>query len=255
MGNSDYSLSDIAAVTGNNRNGFGDGNGIWWVIVFLIFAMGGFRNGGFGGGNGGYGMPYIVNGDGGTQRGFDHASIINGINTINGNLADLATQACNNRFDVVTAINNAGFENRTGIMNLQSQLAQCCCANASAIADLKYTVATENCADRQALNEGIRDIIANQTASVQAVLDKLCQQEIEAKNDTIANLRTQINMQNLAASQAAQNNLITQGFANEVDALYNRLNSCPVPTTPVYGRTPIFTCGNSCGCNGSGNFI
>ena len=55
---------------------------------------------------------------------------------------------------------------------------------------------------------------------------------------------------NLSAKN--QNTLITQGFANEVDALYNRLNSCPVPSTPVYGKTPIFTCGNGgyagCGC-------
>ena len=57
-------------------------------------------------------------------------------------------------------------------------------------------------------------------------------------------------MQTLAASQNAQNAFITQGFANEVDALYNRLNTCPVPSMPVYGRTPIFTCGsqNGCGC-------
>ena len=61
-------------------------------------------------------------------------------------------------------------------------------------------------------------------------------------------------MANLSASQTAQNAFIAQGFANEVDQLYNRLNTCPVPTTPVYGRTPIFTCpnngwNNGCGCN------
>ena len=64
-------------------------------------------------------------------------------------------------------------------------------------------------------------------------------------------LQNQLSAANLAASQAAQNALIQQGFANEVDALYNRLNTCPVPTTPVYGRTPIFTCNNGgCPCNG-----
>ena len=65
-------------------------------------------------------------------------------------------------------------------------------------------------------------------------------------------------MQSLAASQTAQNAFISQGFANEVDALYNRLNTCPVPTTPVYGRTPIFTCNNNgcgCGCNGNAGFV
>ena len=44
----EYSLSDIAAAT-NGSNGFGDGNGAWWIILFLIFGWG--RNG-FGGGFG-----------------------------------------------------------------------------------------------------------------------------------------------------------------------------------------------------------
>ena len=98
--------------------------------------------------------------------------------------------------------------------------------------------------------------------ATQAILDKLCQLEldgvkaqVDAKNDRIAELQTQLNMANLAASQTAQNAFIAQGFANEVDQLYNRLSNCPVPTTPVYGRTPIFTCNNNgCGCGCNGNF-
>ena len=127
----------------------------------------------------------------------------------------------------------------------------CCCTIQSGLADLKYTVATENCADRQALNEGVRDIITANTANTQAILDKLCQQEIDAKNDLIANLRTQLNMADLRASQTAQNAFIAQEFTTGIDALYNRLNNCPVPSTPVYGRVPIFTCNNNstCGCN------
>ncbi len=136
-----------------------------------------------------------------------------------------------------------------GFNALQAQAADCCCKTQTGIADLKYTVATENCADRAALSEGVRDIIASQTASTQRILDQLCADKIEAKNDEIAMLRQQLNMADLRASQTAQNAFISQGFANEVDALYNRLNNCPVPTTPVYGRTPIFTCqNNGCGC-------
>lgn len=98
-----------------------------------------------------------------------------------------------------------------------------------------------------------RDLLTNQTANTQAILDKLCQLELDGKNDKIADLERQLTMANLQASQVAQNAFIQQGFSNEVDALYNRLNSCPVPTTPVYGRTPIFTCNNNgCGC-GCGN--
>ena len=147
-----------------------------------------------------------------------------------------------------------------GFNSVQSQLAECCCENRLASADLKYTVATENCADRTQSMQNTRDIIDSQTRGTQAILDKLCQLEldgvkaqVEAKNDRIGELQTQLNMANLQASQTAQNAFIAQGFANEVDQLYNRLNNCPVPTTPVYGRTPIFTCNQNAGC-GCGNF-
>ena len=108
-----------------------------------------------------------------------------------------------------------------------------------------------------------RDIIDSQTRGTQAILDKLCALELDGVKGQLAQaqrenvgLQNQLNMANLAASQTAQNALIQQGFSNEVDALYNRLNTCPVPTTPVYGRTPIFTCNNNgCGCGcGNGSF-
>ena len=105
------------------------------------------------------------------------------------------------------------------------------------------------------MSDGIRDVITAQTANTQAILDKLCALELDGYKRENDNLRQQLNMSQLAASQTAQNALIQQGFSNEVDALYNRLNSCPVPTTPVYGRTPIFTCGSQnmgCGCGGNG---
>ena len=183
--------------------------------------------------------------------------------------ADIAQQG----FNTVTAINATGNALGMGLINGFNDVnrgiqqngfntQECCCTLQRDISDLKYTVATENCADRAALNEGVRDIIANNTANTNAILNKLTQQEIDAKNDIIANLRSQLNMADLKASQTAQNAFISQGFANEVDALYNRLSSCPVPTTPVYGRTPIFTCNpswgnNGCGCNSGcncGNF-
>ncbi|HAM15247.1 MAG TPA: hypothetical protein DCP91_05210, partial [Eggerthellaceae bacterium] len=128
----------------------------------------------------------------------------------------------------------------------------------AATADLKYTVATEACADRAAVSDGIRDVLTAQTANTQAILDKLCALELDGVKNQLAQaqrentgLQNQLNMATMQASQNAQNALIQQGFASEVDALYNRLNSCPVPTTPVYGRTPIFTCGGNtvgCGC-------
>ena len=179
--------------------------------------------------------------------------------------ADIAQQG----FNTVTAINatgNAlgmglvtGFNDvNRGIQQNGFNTQNCCNTIQRDVSDLKYTVATENCADRAALQEGVRDIIANNTANTNAILSKLTQQEIDAKNDIIANLRAQLNMADLKASQTAQNAFIAQEFTMGVDSLYNRLNSCPVPSTPVFGRTPIFTCnGNNnvggCGCN-CGNF-
>ena len=93
----------------------------------------------------------------------------------------------------------------------------------------------------------MRDIIAAQTASTQKILDQLCADKIDAKNDEIAQLRQEILFARGQASQIAQNQTI-------VDNIYNRLDSCPVGTTPVYGRTPIFTCNGGCGCgNGFAN--
>ncbi len=137
-----------------------------------------------------------------------------------------------------------------GMNAIQSQLAQCCCDNRAATADLKYTIATENCADRAALSDGIRDIIASNTAQTQTILDKLCALELDGYKRENDNLRTQLNMANLAASQTAQTAQILAGQTAEIDGVYNRLKNCPVPSMPVYGNTPIFTCnnGNTCGC-------
>jgi len=174
------------------------------------------------------------------------AAITGAANSISQQLNSNELASLNRSFAEQTA-------NMQGFNAVQGQLAQCCCDNRAGLADLRYTVATEACADRAAVNDALRDVIAANTASTQRILDQLCQDKIDAKNDEIARLRQEINMQTLAASQAAQNAFISQGFANEVDQLYNRLNNCPVPSTPVYGRQPIFTCNNNgcgCGCGG-----
>lgn len=282
----------VTPMYGGGNNGFGGfGGDGWWIILLLLFAGGGWGNG-FGGGFGGFGnmmlgydFPWLLNGQNGINaninNGFRDQMINDNITGIRDSIAGLSTQLCGSTADVQMALANGfagveqgantrqianmqtAFANQTamnqGFNGVQSALANCCCENRLGISDLKYTVATENCADRQALSEGVRDIIANQTASTQRILDQLCNDKIDAKNDEIANLRQQIAMKDLAASQVAQNAFIQQGFTNEVDQLYNRLNSCPVPTTPVYGRTPIFTCNNNngvgCGCGcGNGSF-
>lgn len=271
---------------GGGNSGFGGWGGDgWWVILFLFALMGnGWGNGfgGFGGGNAqlGYDFPWLLNGqsaiNNNTNGGFRDAMLNDGITSIRDNLADISTQLCGGFAGVTAAVNGAqnavsqqlytnqiadlerSFAAQTastqGMNAIQSQLAQCCCDNRLATNDLKYTIATENCADRAALSDGLRDVLTATQAQTQRILDQLCQDKIDAKNDEISALRQQIAMKDLAASQVAQNAFIAQGFSNEVDQLYNRLNSCPVPTTPVYGRTPIFTCNNnSCGCGCGGN--
>lgn len=253
---------------GNNNGGFGFGNdGGWWLILlFLLIGGNGWGfGGGFGGNIGGELYPWM-NQNNTINGGFRDQMLntsINGIQqSITSGFGDVQTALCGGFAGVNATINGAQnaitqqmYSNQIADMQqnfaLQSQLAQCCCDNRAATADLKYTVATEACADRSAISDGIRDVITAQTANTQSILDKLCALELDGYKRENDNLRQQLNMSQLAASQSAQNALIQQGFSNEVDALYNRLNSCPVPTTPVYGRTPIFTCGGQtvgCGC-------
>lgn len=262
----------VGPMYGNN-GGFG-GNDGWWIILFLFAMMGGWGNGfgGYGGNQLGYDFPWLMNGqnsiNSNTNEGFQNAMLNDGITSIRDSVSDISTQLCGGFAGVTAAVTgsqnaitqqlysnqiadlersfNAQTASTQGMNAIQSQLAQCCCTQAQNVADVKYTLASEACATR-----------ATSTANTQAILDKLCQLELDGYKRENDNLRSQLTAATLRESQTAQNALITQGFANEVDALYNRLSSCPVPSTPVYGRTPIFTCGNNgstgCGC-GCGSF-
>lgn len=271
----------VAPMYGNG-GGFGGGfGGDWssWIILFLIFGMFGGWGNGFGGGFGGGADLYPwMNQNNQINDGFRDQMMNDNITSIRDGVYGINNQLCSGFAGVNATVNGAqnaisqqlytnqladlerSFAAQTastaGMNALQSQLAQCCCDNRAATADLKYTVATENCQDRYAAAENTRDIIESQTRSTQAILDKLCALELDGVKNQLAQaqrenvgLQNQLNMATLRESQTAQNAFIQQGFSNEVDALYNRLNNCPVPSTPVYGRTPIFTCGgNGCGC-------
>lgn len=138
--------------------------------------------------------------------------------------------------------------NTQGMNTLAMSLQNCCCENRAATADLKYTVATEACADRAAISDGIRDVIANNTAQTQAILDKLCALELDGYKRENNNLRQQLNMSQLNASQTAQTAQILAGQAAEIDGVYNRLKNCPVGTYNVCNPLTPANCG--CGCNG-----
>lgn len=265
---------------GNNNDGFFGGEGIWAIILLaLLFGNGGFGFGGFGGFGGGmFEFPWLLNGQQGintnTNNGFNSLHLSNQIEGVRDGISGLSNQLCNCCSDInstiangfynseVAACNrqmadmNQNFNNQIATLNgfngLQKSLDTCCCENRLGIANLNSTILSENCADRAALADGVRDIITSQNNGVQRILDQLCNDKIDSKNEKIADLQREILMKDLQASQIAQNSFIAQGFANEVDSLYNRLSSCPVPSTPVYGRTPIFNCpnNNGCGCNG-----
>lgn len=268
----------VSPAGGMGNNGFGNGFGGDWAWIILLLLLG-WGNNGFGGGfGGGYGSDIYpwMNQANLTSNGFQNQMLNDNVTSIRDGIANLSTQLCGCCGDVQMSLANgfAGVEQGAnarqianmqtafagqtamsqGFNNVQSQLANCCCENRLGIAGLNSTIISENCADRQVINEGVRDLLANQTANTQRILDQLCADKIDAKNEKIAELQNQLNMATLRESQVAQNAFIAQGFSDEVDQLYNRLSNCPVPSTPVYGRTPIFTCNNGgCGC-GCGNF-
>jgi hypothetical protein len=164
-------------------------------------------------------------------------------------LGDIQGAICNGFAGVEASANARQIADMQSTFALQSQFADCCCENRLASCQTQNIVQNEGNATRFAEANNTRDIIESQNRNSQAILDKLCQLELDGYKRENDQLRTQLNMAALRESQTAQNALIQQGFANEVDQLYNRLSSCPVPSTPVYGRTPIFTCNNGgCGC-------
>ena len=258
---------------GNNgsNSGFFGGDGIWaLVLLALLFNNGGWGNGFGGGGNNDF--AWLSNGQKdimtNTNNGFDTLHLSNQLDTVNSGIYSLSNQLCNCCADMNSTVangfynaeisaNNRAMNQMQDTFALSRQFADCCCENRLGIANLNSTILSENCADRAALADGLKDVLINQTANTQRILDQLCNDKIDAKNEKIADLERQLSMKDLQASQVAQNAFIAQGFANEVDQLYNRLANCPVPSTPVYGRTPIFTCSNNngCGCNGYNQFI
>lgn len=254
-----------------NNGGFGFGGDSWgWIILLLLCANGGWGfGGGFGGGFGnmalGYDFPWLLTGQNGinqnTNAGFRDAMLQDGITSVRDGISGLSTQLCNGFSGVNAAIANSAAQAEIAAnarqiadmqqnFSLQSALANCCCENRLGIADLKYTVATENCADRAALSDGLRDVIANQTAATQKILDKLCDQELQAERRDNANLRSELMYARGQASQVEQTAALRAAQATTANQLIAELRSCPIPAQPVYGSQPIFTCGgNSCGVN------
>lgn len=269
--------------TPNQNNGFGDfgGNGGWWILLlFILLGNGGWGNNGFG--NGTNSLYPWMNQSNQINNGFRDQMINDNVSEIRNGISGISTQLCNgfgnvqqslcNGFAGVNATVNSGFANAEtsanarqmanmqqafnaqtavtqGMNNIGMSLQNCCCENRANIADLKYTVATENCADRSALSEAARDIIASQTAGTQRILDQLCQDKIDAKNDTIAQLRSELMYARGQASQDVQTAVIQSGqraLANEVEQY---VAPKPIPAYTVQNPNCCYNpCTMNCGC-------
>lgn len=259
--------ADVAAVmNGRNGNGFGWGdNGAWWVLILFLFAFGG------GWGNGGYGNNGAA---ADMQRGFDQqatqASLSSLQAQVGNGFADAALATCQGNANTVAAITGAKdaingtlYTNQNATNQQMNSLAMalqnCCCENRAATADLKYTVATEACADRAAVTNGIRDVIANNTANTQAlldgqrqgfqsVMDKLCQLELDGFKTKVAEQAAEIASLKGAISQTAQTAALIQNNEAQTANLLQRLNPNPVPAYMVQNPNCCAPVNYGCGC-------
>ena len=204
----------VGPMYGNGSMGMNDGNFFWYFIMFFFFAMfGGWGNGyGFGGGQ----APVQINND--LQRGFDQASI-------NSNFGQLDSS----------------------ISNLASSLQNCCCENRLASADLKYTIATEACSDRQAVTDALNSVTNQMNAGFQGIYDKMCQLELDSYKTKVSDLQTQLNISALKESQTAQTAQVLADNANQTAVLRNALNPTPIPAYVVANP-------NGCNCGQNSYF-
>ena len=248
------------------NNGFLGGDG--WIVLLLLLAFGNGgwgNNGGFFGGNSfDNGYAWLSNGQKeimqNTNNGFDTLHLSNQIEGVRDGVYGLSNQLCNSTASINNNVSNGFYNaeisaNNRAINQMQDtfalsrQFADCCCENRLGIQDLKATVISENCTDREVLREIGQNILVNQTANTQKIIDEIFRDRLDEKDDKIAELNRQLQMADLRASQIAQTQAITSN-------IYNELKNCPVGTVPVYGSQPIFTCpNNGCGCNGYNQFI
>ena len=243
--NGGLSAADVALLSGNNNNGFAGGwEGMMWIFALLVLANGFGWGGGFGGNGGGQAMQgALTRGDLCMDMNFQELknAAMNGLDATNLGFSNLNSTICHQQYDTAQMINGvqsamqAGFNagniaNLQGQNAIQTQLADCCCKTQSNIENVKFTIAQEDCATRATIQNG-----------VQAILDKLSQQEMEAKNAQIAALNQQLFSAQLQASQVAQNQY-----------LVNTLRPTAVPayiTCSPYASAYGIGLNNGCGCN------
>jgi len=232
----DMTPADLAAVVGNDGNGFGNGNG-WWIILLFLFL---------GWGNNGWGN----NGNGGDNAGMAVYPLMENQQNLFTGFGNLQNAICAGFANAETAATARQMADMQQMFGLSQQFSNCCCENRLGLANLGADIAREACADRVAVSDGVRDILANQTASVQRILDQMCQDKIDAKNEQIAALRQEIALKDLAASQNLQTAQLVADNAAQTAALEQYL--APVPR-PAYVVQNPNCCQQNFGC-GCGTF-
>ena len=270
---SEFSEGFVVGQSANNANccypmvpayggyGYGGGMGMggwndgWWIILLLLCGWGNNgwgNNGNFGGQNVGYEIGKLATTND-VAAGFNNSAVLGNLNDLALGQANIQQTLCQGFNGVNTAILQGGYNTQAGINALSSQLAQCCCDNRAAIADVKYTIANEGCDTRHAISQNTRDIIDNANANSRAILDFLTQ-------DKIATLTAENQSLKFAASQTAQNALFAANQDAQTAELIRRLGrDCPVPAYVVpnpnccYGNDLVFgrnfnNCGCGCGC-------
>lgn len=249
--NNGLSAADVAAVM-NGGNGFGYGFGeSWWVIVVLFALMnGGFGFGrGFGnmgmGGNCGcnYGCQNAVATVADVERGFNNQGVTNKLNGLENGLCDgfyaVNTSILNGVNSIQTAIQNASVANMQDTNALSRQLADCCCEQRTGQMQIMNQMDRDSCAITTAIQQQTQAIMQNDNANYRALHDELVAYRMQDKDDTIANLRSQVQALNLAQSQSNQNAY-----------LINQLQPCAKPAyivpNPNCYTTPNGYCQSSC---------
>ena len=251
------SAADVAAVTcGNSRNDGGWGND-WWAVIIILALFGGFGNrgglfgGGYGGSSCGCGTPATCSD---LQAGFNNQAVTTKLNGLENGLCSLGydqlaqmnnigTQIQQGNFALQQTLNNNAIAQMQDTNAVSRQLADCCCENRAAIKDVQYNAALNNNALLQAINTQTNTIVQNDNANYRALHDELVAYQMQQKDETIQDLRSQVQAFNLAVSQRNQN-----------DYLIDKLQPCPTPAYVVPNPNCCYNYGNfgfnnGCGCN------
>jgi hypothetical protein len=203
--------------SGFNNGGFGNGFGGdgWWILLlFILLGGNGFGNG-FGAGNGFY--PWMNNSDQ-INAGFQNQLLNSNITGIQNSINGLSSSIANGFAQSEIAANARQMADMNQNFSIQSSLQNCCCENRQSIADLKFTLAQEACADRAAVSAALTDVLQANAANTQRILDQMCNDKIDAKNEKIADLQRELQMAQLSASQVSQTAAIEQFIASQAVA-------------------------------------